>query len=187
MANFFSDILIDVNNDVIIDAGEVAGNALIATSVVDLTTEPATNDVVLYCDIPSNAKIKSLIFFNDDLDSTNTVSVDIGIYAGERIVRTDGTVFDENDVIDTETFSNDENFFFQANIGEDMRYITNGNAFVNLGGYANSQLALWELAGIANLPEDPFKSLRIGAKIVGPFGTFVPGKTMLQVTYVGKT
>ena len=187
MANFFSDILIDVNNDVIIDAGEVAGNALIATSVVDLTTEPAVNDVVLYCDLPSNCKIKSLIFFNDDLDSGNTVSVDIGIYAGERIVRTDGTVFDENEVIDAETFSNDENFFFQSNIGEDIRYHTSGDAFANLGGYSNAQLALWELAGVANLPEDPFKYLRIGVKVVGGFGTFVPGKSLLQVTYTGKT
>ena len=187
MANFFSDILTDVNNDVIIDAGEVAGNLVMSTSVVDVTTEPAVNDVLLFCDIPSNAKIKSINFFNDDLDTGNTVSIDIGIFAGERIVRTDGTVFDENAEIDPEVFANDFNIFFQGNSGSEARYLTNGTAFTNLGGYSNSQLALWELAGVANLPEDPFKYLRIGAKIVGPFDTFAAGKVLLQVSYTGKT
>ena len=187
MANLFSDILTDVNNDVIIDAGEVAGNLVMSTSVIDVTTEPAVNDVLLFCDLPSNCKIKSLNFFNDDLDDTNTASVDIGIYAGERIVRTDGTVFDENEVIDTETFANDLNVLFQLNSGTEARYLTNSNSFTNLGGYSNSQLALWELAGIANLPEDPFKYLRIGVKIVGGFGTFAAGKILLQATYTGKT
>lgn len=187
MANFFSDLLIDVNNDVIIDAGEVAGNLVMSTSVVDITTEPSVNDLILFCDIPSNAKIKSLNFFNDDLDTGNTVSVDLGIFAGERIVRTDGTVFDENEVIDQETFADDLNILFQGNAGTEARYLTNANAFTNLGGYSNSQLALWELAGVANLPEDPFKYLRLGITIVGGFDTFVAGKILLQVTYTGKT
>ncbi len=45
MANFFSDILIDANSDTIIDAGEVAGNLIMSTSVVDLTVEPSNEDV----------------------------------------------------------------------------------------------------------------------------------------------
>ena len=187
MANFFSDILIDANSDTIIDAGEVAGNLIMSTSVVDLTVEPSNGDVLLFADIPSNAKIKSLRFFNDNLDSGGTVFVDIGIYAGERIVRTDGTVFDENEVIQVDTFVDVFNILFQTNLGTEVRYIAGTNAFSTLGGYSNSQLQLWELAGIANLPEDPFKSLRIGVKIVNAFGTFVPGKILLQATYTGKT
>lgn len=187
MANFFSDILIDANSDTIIDAGEVAGNLIMSTSVVDLTVEPSNGDVLLFADIPSNAKIKSLRLFNDNIDSGSNVIVDIGIFAGERISRTDGTVFDENEVIQVDTFVDNLNILFQTNLGTEVRYNSDGAAFEDLGGYANSQLALWQLAGAANLPEDPFKYLRIGITLVVAIGTFVPGKVLLQITYTGKT
>ncbi len=189
MAIILSDNLTEVSNEVIVSAGKVAGDLIVSTSVIDVLTEPLVSDVLMYCDLPSNAKIKQLVFYNDDLDSGNTVSIDIGIYAGEQGFRTsDGAIFDPNTEISPEAFSNDENMFFQSNVGEDLRFNENGLAFINLGGYANAQLKLWQLTetNSVNLIEDPFKTLRIGAKIVGGFGTFVPGKTMLQVYYTGK-
>lgn len=182
MANLFSDILTLTNAGTILDGSTAFGNVIVSTSIVDVQSEPAVNDVLMYADFPSNAKLKTLFFRNDDLDSTNTVAVDIGIYAAADFKLPDGTTFKENDVILVDAFGKDENAFFQDNrmVGEDFRFsVTGANSNTGLLG---AQDALWQLAGLTT---DSFQPLRIGIKITGGFGTFVAGASLLICMFSG--
>lgn len=187
MAIFFSDILTDINNGVIIDAGEVSGNLLIATATFNITVEPQVGDIFMACDIPSSAKIKSLITFNEDLSQGATGQMDLGIYASSRILAEDNSIlYLENDVIQADTFTEGSILIRGNNPGTDLRYDRFGSAFEDLGQYQNADLQLWELAGSANLPRDPFSPLRIGAVMVEGFDGFDAGTALIQITYTGK-
>ncbi len=183
MANFFSDVLTSLNAGNRVDAGTIRGNILSSTAVVNVQTEPAISDVLMYTDLPSNCRPQQLLFRNDDLDTGNTVAVDIGIYASADFKLPDGTTFLENQVILVDAFGKDENAFFQDNrmVGEDFRFSTVG-ANSNTG-LLNAQDYLWELAGLTS---DPGVDLRIGVSITGAFGTFAAGASLLIAQYTGR-
>ncbi len=184
MANFFSDVLTSINAGNRVDAGTIRGNILSSTAVVNILVEPSVSDVFLYTDLPSNSRPQQLLFRNDDMDNpTNTVAVDIGIYASADFKLADGTTFLQNDVILVDAFGKDENSFFQDNrmVGEDFRFSTVG-ANSNTG-LSNAQDYLWELAGLTS---DPGVDLRIGIKITGAFTDFVAGTSLLIAQYTGR-
>ena len=183
MAIILSNVLTNMDAGVIVDSGKAVGNKLVATGAFNIASEPALNDVLMYCDLPSNCRPKELKFFNEVLDSMAAVVIDIGIYAGEKFVKKDGTKVVKNEAIDGGAFANNIGMMQSANLGDDLRYNITGDAYSLLGGYENSQLALWELA---TLEQDPFVPLRIGIEIVGAFDTFVAGKSLLQATYTFK-
>lgn len=187
MTIFLSDQLTQIENQDFVDPGTVSGKLLVSTSVINLTVEPVVSDVLLFAAFPSNSKLKTLTFYNDDLDTGNTVAVDVGLYAANKFVLTNGETFDAKQVINPDVFAKDENFGFQVNIGEDIRFHTSGSAFINNGGYSNAQDYLWQLAGVAagNLTADPGKDLIVGVKIVGAFATFQAGKILLISTWTG--
>ena len=185
MAIILSNLLTDMDNKTIVDAGKAVGNVLVATAVVDLITEPSENDLLMFCDLPSNCRLKNLVFYNEDLDSGgNAARVFIGIYAGGQFVKADGTTVLKNEAVSTQAFAFNDNLLTQNNTGQDFRFNTNGDAFtLNSIGYGNAQFLLWELAA---LEQDPLVPLRIGFNLEDAFDVFVPGKLMLQAFFTFK-
>ena len=185
MAVILSNLLTETDNNVTVDYGTALGNVLVATGTVHLTTEPVVDDLIMYCDLPSNCRLKKLIYYNDDMDAGNNVLVHVGIYAGETFTTSAGVTYFKNAFVNSEAhFVEDYDMLQRENLGEDLRYNIDGDSFLSGGiGYGNAQFPLWQLAF---LEEDPKVPLRMGIDIDVAFGNFVAGKTMLQAFYTFK-
>ena len=179
MANIFSDVLIAKNNGDVVDAGNTLGVNKTSVGIVTLTANPAQNDVLMFLDLPSNAKLSSLRHFNDSMGTAATNS--FGIYAAQQFKDASGTVFKENDVIDIKAFVDNQPLMAQQILVQAIESLYDPTGTLNTP--ANSQFELWELAGLA---EDPEVNLRIGWNIDTIFTGFQTGSIVVYVHHTGK-
>jgi hypothetical protein len=148
-------------------------------TVAAATTDIDDNDIIHMALIPSNAKIKSIKLYNDDLDSngTPTLVTDVGVYAGPKgFTDTDGsaTIYAVGGVIDRDCYGTVMTTLQAANTaGVEVRYETLGVETV--GNY------LWEDAGLTS---DPIADLYISLTIETVAATAAAGDITMVVEYV---
>ena len=76
---------LDATPFVALEAGNVKGKMRVfADTVACATGDLDDNDIVVMAELPSNAKVTSIMLYNDDLDSNGSpaIATDVGIYAG---------------------------------------------------------------------------------------------------------
>ena len=180
MADLFSDVLtIRDTKGGISDASTYRGSQRITKGVINVAVNASTDDIWYIVDIPSNDKPTSILQFNQDLGDEG-VAV-IGIYAGERFFKQDGTFVERNEVILEDAFSS-----FSSALNSDNRDLPIELRFDNTGSSTSLltlDFTMWELAGLVR---DPFVNLRIGFKIATIFNPLVPGSLYLVVKSSGK-
>ncbi len=182
MANFFSDLLtLRDTLGVITDASTYAGESISTKSSFDVISNPADNDVIMMLDIPSNAKLYSLLNFNEDLGIGSVC--DWGLYASRKFVDTDAlaTVFEENEVLNVNAFD-DASGSLNSSILDfhiDKRFQAAGTS-TSLDRVGD---AMWQLA---NLDSDPHLPIRIGIAFPTNFSTFVGGLINIIGQYSAK-
>lgn len=171
-----SPMLTNIDNKVILDSGLISGYLYSSSETVALlTTDIDANDIIHMLELPSNAKITSLVMYNDTLDSVADLTVDVGFYAARPFV--DGTTaYAANAVIDFDALVTDSIALQAANIvGAELRYETQNITTVND--------EIWELAGLASNPNVP---LRLSLTIGTVAATAVAGDVTLRCTYLVK-
>ena len=180
MADLFSDVLtIRDTKGGISDASTYRGSQRTTKGVINVAVNASTDDVWYLVDVPSNDTPTSILQFNQDLGTAS--NGDIGIYAGDRFIKSDGVVVERNEVILKDAFSSLSTFLNSDNRESpiELRF----EAFGTNNSLKTLDFTMWELAGLAR---DPFVNLRIGIKIVVVFNPFVSGSVFLVVKSSGK-
>ena len=137
------------------------------------------NDILMMAEIPSNAKIKSIKLYNDDLDSGGSPALvtDVGIYNGNvKFNDTDGsaTAYAAEGVIDRNCYGTVMTVLQGAvTAGTEVRYETLG--IETVGNF------MWEDAGLTS---DPGKMLRIALTIETVAATAAAGDITMVVEYI---
>ena len=165
---------------VMADSGSAGGKVRVwADTIAAGTGDIDDDDIIMMAEIPSNAKIKSIKLYNDDLDSNGspTLVTDVGIYNGNvKFNDTDGsaTAYAAEGVIDRDCYGTVMTTLQAANTaGVEVRYETLGVETV--GNY------MWEDAGLTS---DPGKNLRIALTIETAAATAAAGDISMVVEYV---
>ena len=137
------------------------------------------DDILMMAEIPSNAKIKSIKLYNDDLDSGGSPALvtDVGIYNGNVLFNdTDGsaTAYAAEAVIDRNCYGTVMTVLQAAvTAGTEVRYETLG--IETVGNF------MWEDAGLTS---DPGKMLRIALTIETVAATAAAGDITMVVEYI---
>ena len=137
------------------------------------------NDILMMAEIPSNAKIKSIKLYNDDLDSGGSPALvtDVGIYNGNVLFNdTDGsaTAYAAEAVIDRNCYGTVMTVLQGAvTAGTEVRYETLG--IETVGNF------MWEDAGLTS---DPGRMLRIALTIETVAATAAAGDITMVVEYI---
>ena len=137
------------------------------------------DDILMMAEIPSNAKIKSIKLYNDDLDSGGSPALvtDVGIYNGNvKFNDTDGsaTAYAAEAVIDRNCYGTVMTVLQAAvTAGTEVRYETLG--IETVGNF------MWEDAGLTS---DPGKMLRIALTIETVAATAAAGDITMVVEYI---
>ena len=137
------------------------------------------NDILMMAEIPSNAKIKSIKLYNDDLDSGGSPALvtDVGIYNGNvKFNDTDGsaTAYAAEGVIDRNCYGTVMTVLQGAvTAGTEVRYETLG--IETVGNF------MWEDAGLTS---DPGRMLRIALTIETVAATAAAGDITMVVEYI---
>ena len=137
------------------------------------------NDILMMAEIPSNAKIKSIKLYNDDLDSNGSPALvtDVGIYNGNvKFNDTDGsaTAYAAEGVIDRNCYGTVMTVLQAAvTAGTEVRYETLG--IETVGNF------MWEDAGLTS---DPGRMLRIALTIETVAATAAAGDITMVVEYI---
>ncbi len=135
------------------------GVLLVSAATVEAGTgDIDANDVIHMCAIPSDAIIRSIRIFNDDLDSHSTpaLTVDCGLYHGFGTGTTNGTVVDIDclaTAITTLQAANTlgVNIVFEANdiVNVNVPAWSIGGLEANPGGHLSVALTVKDAAGTA--------------------------------------
>ena len=148
-----------------------------ADTIAAATTDIDDNDIIMMAEIPSNAKIKSILLYNDDLDSGGSPALvtDVGIYNGNiKFTSSAGTIYAAEGVIDRDCYGTVSTVLQAAvTAGTEFRYETLG--IETVGNF------MWEDGG---LPEDPGKMLRIALTIETVAATAASGDITMVVEYI---
>ena len=137
------------------------------------------DDILMMAEIPSNAKIKSIKLYNDDLDSGGSPALvtDVGIYNGNvKFNDTDGsaTAYAAEGVIDRNCYGTVMTVLQAAvTAGTEVRYETLG--IETVGNF------MWEDAGLTS---DPGRMLRIALTIETVAATAAAGDITMVVEYI---
>jgi len=137
------------------------------------------NDILMMAEIPSNAKIKSIKLYNDDLDSGGSPALvtDVGIYNGNvKFNDTDGsaTAYAAEAVIDRNCYGTVMTVLQAAvTAGTEVRYETLG--IETVGNF------MWEDGGLTS---DPGRMLRIALTIETVAATAAAGDITMVVEYI---
>ena len=165
---------------VMVDSGSAGGKVRVWSDTIAVaTTDIDDNDIIMMAEIPSNAKIKSIMLYNDDLDSNGSPALvtDVGVYNGNvKFNDTDGsaTAYAAEGVIDRDCYGTVMTTLQAANTaGVEVRYETLGVETV--GNF------MWEDAGLTS---DPGKNLRIALTIETAAATAAAGDVTLVVEYI---
>lgn len=138
----------------------------------------ADGDAVILCQVPSNARITSIIVYNDDLDTGTDSSVNIGVYnGGEQFNDTDGsqTLYAADAIIDEDAYA--------SAITQLRGNHTAGDNFAFYrSGRRNAPLqSVWEDAGLTS---DPGVPLRIAITQTATVSSAAAGDVVMVVQYV---
>lgn len=153
------------------------GNPVIVTDTVEAGTANVDEigDIILLAAVPSNARITSLVLYNDDLDAhaTPTLAHNIGLYYGGNNVvsgvsKTVGSVVDADCIATAVTTC-------QAANTSGVDHIFEANDIANIGKEA------WEVAG---LTEDCGGNLFVGLTASAAAATAAAGTISIRVTYI---
>ena len=129
------------------------------------------DDIIVLGQVPSNAKIVSLMIYNDDLNSGSGTH-NVGLYNGPQAYTISGTTTDADAVIDEDCYVT-TSAQFQAAVtapAELLAETRNVNAIANF---------VWEDGGVS---EDPKVPLRI-AITMNATGTAIAGDITIVVKY----
>lgn len=133
------------------------------------------NDYIFFGPIPSNAVIKSLKIFNDDLDSngTPTLACDVGLfYSGLGSQAQLGKV--AGDIVDVDCFATAITTLQAANVtGVEIRF--------EAGDIVDITKEAWELGGLSS---DPGGDFLIGLDLTTAAATAAAGDIVLVVEYL---
>jgi|TARA_R110000744_G_scaffold68187_2_gene138680 hypothetical protein len=163
---------------VMVDSASAGGKVRVwADTIAAATTDIDDNDIIMMAEIPSNAKIKSILLYNDDLDSGGSPALvtDVGIYNGNiKFTSSAGTIYAAEGVIDRDCYGTVSTVLQAAvTAGTEFRYETLG--IETVGNF------MWEDGG---LPEDPGKMLRIALTIETVAATAASGDITMVVEYI---
>ena len=165
---------------VLVDSGSAGGKVLVWSDTIAAGTgDIDDNDIIMMAEIPSNAKIKSIKLYNDDLDSNGSPALvtDVGIYNGNvKFNDTDGsaTAYAAEGVIDRNCYGTVMTVLQAAvTAGTEVRYETLG--IETVGNY------MWEDAGLTS---DPGRMLRIALTIETVAATAAAGDITMVVEYI---
>jgi hypothetical protein len=148
-------------------------------TIAAATTDIDDNDIIMMAEIPSNAKIKSIKLYNDDLDSNGSPALvtDVGIYNGNvKFNDTDGsaTAYAAEGVIDRDCYGTVMTVLQGAvTAGTEVRYETLG--IETVGNF------MWEDGGLTS---DPGRMLRIALTIETVAATAAAGDITMVVEYI---
>ena len=130
------------------------------------------DDIVVMAQVPSNAKIVSLMIYNDDLNSGSGTH-NVGLYNGPQAYTISGTQTDAAAVIDEDCYVTDSTAF-RAAVTEPVELLAETRDINAIAQF------VWEDGGLA---EDPKVPLRI-AVTMSATGTAVAGDITMVVQYV---
>ena len=148
-------------------------------TIAAATTDIDDDDIIMMAEIPSNAKIKSIKLYNDDLDSGGSPALvtDVGIYNGNvKFTDTDSsaTAYAAEGVIDRDCYGTVMTVLQGAvTAGTEVRYETLG--IETVGNF------MWEDAGLTS---DPGRMLRIALTIETVAATAAAGDITMVVEYI---
>ena len=138
----------------------------------------ADGDAVILCQIPSNARIMSIIIYNDDLDTGTDSVVNVGVYnGGEQFNDTDGsqTLYAADAVVDEDAYAVGRSF---------LRTLNDGGvevSFANATRRLAPLKAVWEDAGLTS---DPGVPLRLAITQTATVAGAAAGDLVMVVQYV---
>ena len=165
---------------VMADSGSAGGKVRVWSDTIAAGTgDIDDNDIIMMAEIPSNAKIKSIMLYNDDLDSNGSPALvtDVGVYNGSvKFNDTDGsaTAYAAEGVIDRDCYGTVSTVLQGAvTAGTEFRYETLG--IETVGNY------MWEDAGLTS---DPGRMLRIALTIETVAATAAAGDISIVVEYI---
>ena len=137
------------------------------------------NDVIMFAEVPSNAKIASILVYNDDLDSGGSPSLatNVGLYNGKTtFTDTDAssTSYAAEAVLDEDCYASAITTLQAANTsGVEVAFeARNVNAVANF---------VWEDGGLSS---DPGVPLRLAFTMSAAAATAAAGDITTVVTYV---
>ncbi len=162
-----------------LSAGNLAGTVRVAMDSRACAADDlnADGDAVILAQVPSNARLTSIIIANDDLDSGTDSSVNIGVYNGnEKFTDTDGsaTVYAADAVIDEDAYANAGTYLRTAGAETEVAFRTAARKNAPLK-------AIWEDAG---LNSDPGVPLRIAITQTATVSGAQAGDVVMVVHYV---
>lgn len=129
------------------------------------------NDTILILPLPSDARLTSLVMFNDDLDSNGAPALVVhlgGYYGGDVPGRTSGSLIDADNIASSITTLQAAN-----TLGVELLYEQND--------IANVLRPLWQVLGLTS---NPGGTIYIGLRVVTPAATAAAGTITLRATYV---
>ena len=161
---------LDTTPRTLLEKGSVGTVKVFMDTIAAETTDIDDDDIILFAEVPSNAKILSIKLFNDALDGGSNLATDVGVYNGP--IKTSS--YAANAVIDRDCYAT-ASAVLQAAVltGTEVAYeVRNVNAISNF---------VWEDAGLSS---DPGVPLRIALTIETVASSAAAGDITLQVTYV---
>lgn len=141
------------------------------------TIEAATNvldtidDTILILPLPSDARLASLVMFNDDLDSNGAPALVVnvgGYYGGDVPGRANGALIDADNIASLITTLQSEN-----KTGVELLFEQND--------HANILQPLWRILGLTS---NPGGTIYIGLRVTTPAATPASGTITLRAHYV---
>jgi hypothetical protein len=135
------------------------------------------NDIILLAELPSNAKISSIMLYSDDLDSGGSPSLtwNVGLYNGQtKFNDTDSsaTAYAAGAVLDEDCYASAVSGSAAITGTECAFEARNINAIANF---------IWEDGGLSSDPKVP---LRVGLTVQAAAATAAAGDITLVVTYI---
>ena len=129
------------------------------------------NDTILILPLPSDARLTSLVMFNDDLDSNVAPALVVnlgGYYGGDVPGKASGALIDADNIASLITTLQSEN-----KTGVELLFEQND--------HANILQPLWRILGLTS---NPGGTIYIGLRVTTPAATPAPGTITLRATYV---
>ncbi len=147
----------DASPSKMVDAGSHTGKKRVSMdTIAALTTDLEAADIIMMNQVPGNAKLNSCKLYNDDLDASTGIVLDVGFYNGpDQFTDSDGTVYAPGALIDIDAIGTLLTVGQGAvTAGTELRFETLNINTVNQ--------KVWELAGLG---QDPKVNLRIAITV----------------------
>lgn len=175
--------LLDADPKLMLEAGSVGGKMRVFTDTIFLETAN-TGDALdrwVMAELPSNSKILSIKFYNDEIDAhaTPTLAYNLGIYNGPIPFDNDGTAVAAGGVVDVDAYASallagaTTGLGAVNTIGEEVSF--EARNITAIGNF------MWEDCGLL---VDPNVPLRIAVTLTTGAATHADGDLTIVVTYV---